>query len=246
MSDELNQGMVKLVREINERYGECRITGLATVFPGEPDQVAILERAFDAGLKGVKLHSHVQCVAADDPVLDDVYKVCSQRGMPILFHTGREPNSHDLKINTETVCDIMRIRRVLERYPQLKLVVPHMGNNETREYIALLDDFPNLCLDTTLGVSNFFPSWLPGGYDTATLRTWLINYADRILYGTDWPNIPHEWCTELWSLLDMKLPDMVLRKILGSNAMRVYGIELLPKKNTLNISLLRPDITIAL
>ncbi|KAI9598472.1 hypothetical protein BDF19DRAFT_432618 [Syncephalis fuscata] len=242
MSDELNKGMVQLVKEINERYHACRVTGLATVFPGEPDQVAILERAFDAGLRGVKLHSHVQRVAADDPVLNDVYRLCAQRGLPILFHTGREPNSRGLNMDTTTVCDVTRIQRVLERHPRLKLVIPHMGNNETREYIALLDQYPNLYLDTTLGVSDFFPSSLPGGYDTAMLRNWLINYADRILYGTDWPNIPHEWCTELWALLDMDLPDTILRKILGGNAMRVYGIEPLSDKDVVGIPPLRPDI----
>ncbi len=46
-----------------------RITGLATVFPGEPDAAEILTEAFALGLQGVKLHCHVQCFAPDAPEL---------------------------------------------------------------------------------------------------------------------------------------------------------------------------------
>ena len=38
-----------------------RVTGMATVLPGEENAVHILEDAFDAGLSGLKLHAHVQC-----------------------------------------------------------------------------------------------------------------------------------------------------------------------------------------
>jgi predicted TIM-barrel fold metal-dependent hydrolase len=120
-----------------------------------------------------------------------------------------------------------------------------MGNNESHAYVALLDKFPNLYLDTTLAVSNFFPAWLPGGYDHATLRSWLVTHPDRIIYGTDWPNVPHEWCTELWELLDLGLPESVSRQVLGGNAMRVYGIvDQCPA--SAGGTALRPDMTTAL
>ena len=38
-----------------------RVTGLATVLPGEKNAAEILKEAFDLGLAGVKLHAHVQC-----------------------------------------------------------------------------------------------------------------------------------------------------------------------------------------
>ncbi|RKP06850.1 hypothetical protein THASP1DRAFT_31336 [Thamnocephalis sphaerospora] len=224
MADALNEHMVQLVKQINDRYGAQRVTGLATVFPDEPEQTAILARAFDAGLRGIKLHSHVMRIAADDPKLDPIYRLCAERGLPVLFHTGREPNSRGLGLDTYTVCDVSRIRRVLEGHPDLVLVVPHLGNNETREYVALLSEFPNLYLDTTLATTDFFGPELPGGYTSADLRQWILAHPDRILYGTDWPNIPHEWCSELFALLDLGLPDGVLRRVMGGNAARIYGI----------------------
>src|SRR5712692_1734512 len=48
---------------------EPRVIGLATVFPGEPQASGILDEAFRGGLKGVKLHCHVQCFSPDAPKL---------------------------------------------------------------------------------------------------------------------------------------------------------------------------------
>lgn len=56
MSEKLNRHMVKKCREY-----AGRITGLATVFPGEDGADRILQKAFEAGLSGLKLHAHVQC-----------------------------------------------------------------------------------------------------------------------------------------------------------------------------------------
>jgi predicted TIM-barrel fold metal-dependent hydrolase len=31
----------------------------------------------------------------------------------------------------------------------------------------------------------------------------LLRHSDRILYGTDWPNIPYDWCRELANLVSL-------------------------------------------
>ena len=45
------------------------IDALIERLPGEPDARGILERGFAMGLRGVKLHCHVQCFAPDDEAL---------------------------------------------------------------------------------------------------------------------------------------------------------------------------------
>ena len=60
----LNTYMADIVRSFPEK-----VTGMATVFPGEKDDVAILEKAFARGLKGLKLHVHVQCFNIAGPVM---------------------------------------------------------------------------------------------------------------------------------------------------------------------------------
>ncbi len=78
IAKELNQYMVELCQEF-----PGFLIGLATVFPGEQDQEEILKNAFKQGLKGVKLHVHVQCFDMNSPELDPVYQCCSDFYNPV-------------------------------------------------------------------------------------------------------------------------------------------------------------------
>ena len=64
----MNAYMAEIVRTT------ARVTGMATVMPGEPDARRILEDAFASGLRGVKLHCHVQCFAPDAPELAEILR----------------------------------------------------------------------------------------------------------------------------------------------------------------------------
>jgi predicted TIM-barrel fold metal-dependent hydrolase len=204
----MNAFMTELVKN------EPRITGLATVMPGEPGARAILDDAFDAGLAGVKLHCHVQCFAADDDILADVYDACVARDMPLIMHAGREPKSDGLKCDPYAICSAERTARVLAAYPRLRLVIPHLGFDEFDAYEKLLERHENLWLDTTMMMSDYFEG-LP--VDLARL---VAARADRVMYGTDFPNIPYAWDRELLRIA--KLPDAALPGVLGENARRLF------------------------
>ena len=195
---------------------EPRVIGLATVFPGEPGAVQILEDAFAAGLKGVKLHCHVQCFAPDAPELHEIYATCARHGLPLVMHAGREPKSDTYKIDPYALCAVERVERVLKAHPTLKLCVPHLGADEFEGYLKLLERHDNLWLDTTMMGAGFFPIDVP-------LRLFAAR-ADRILYGTDFPNIPYAWDRELKHLTALKLPSHDEASLLGGNALRLFGV----------------------
>jgi uncharacterized protein len=96
------------------------------------------------------------------------------------------------------------------------MIVPHLGVDEEGAYFALHADFPNLHLDTTMVVGEY----LDVRIDPALLE----RHADRILYGTDFPNIPHEWDREL-AWLRARLSPGALEKILGLNAARLFSVD---------------------
>ncbi|RUP46144.1 amidohydrolase family protein [Jimgerdemannia flammicorona] len=223
----LNEFMATTVRRMNEKYGMKVATGLATVMPGEEDACGILEEAFTRwGLMGVKLHSHVQVIAANDPKMDPLYTTCAAHNRPILLHAGREPNSAAYKQDTYELCSASRIDDVLTCHPTLRLCVPHMGWNETELYVALLKRHRNLYLDTTMMLSDLFPT-VKGTPTRAQLAKWMGENSDRILYGTDFPNISYTWHTEFANLCDegeYRLEEEVLERILYKNAMELYGI----------------------
>ncbi len=211
MAAALNTFMADVCRD------EPRIIGLGTVFPGEPGAKAIVSDALDAGLAGIKLHCHVQCMSADDPRLEPVYQVCAERGAPVVIHAGREPKSPAYACDPHALCHVDRVEAVLRSYPSLKLVVPHLGLDEYTGYERLLGRYDNLWLDTTMVVADYFPIVRPTRL--VTMR------PERVMYGTDFPNIPYAWDREIIALRDhYGLTEPALAQVLGETAASLYGV----------------------
>lgn len=210
IAEGMNRELVELCRT------RPAVTGLATVLPGEPDARGILERAFSLGLAGVKLHCHVQCFGPDAPELHEIYALCSERDLPLVMHAGREPKSPGYRCDPHELCSAARVERVLVDYPRLRLCVPHLGADEFDAYARLLERFDNLWLDTTMVAAGYFPA--PERLDLLTLR------PERVLYGTDFPNLPFAWDRELRRIRASRLGGDVLEQVLGKTAAALYGL----------------------
>jgi predicted TIM-barrel fold metal-dependent hydrolase len=194
-----------------------RVTGMATVFPGEPDAEAILQEAFDAGLGGLKLHTHVQCFDLVSAALYRLYECCQSNSKPIVIHTGREPKSTAYRCDPHELCRADLVERILSDFPGLNICVPHLGFDEIYAYRKLLETYDNLWLDTAMAIADYFP--INELVDLGLYR------ADRIMYGSDFPNIPHAWDRELKKLEAMALPQQDLERILSKNAQTFFNID---------------------
>jgi predicted TIM-barrel fold metal-dependent hydrolase len=211
-----------IARDLN-RYmrGLCRafsgrITGLATVFPGETDAAVILEEAFAAGLKGVKLHAHVQCFDMNGPDMDPIYDICSQKRKPLVMHVGREPKSESYACDPYVLCGAEKLERVLRRYPDLRICVPHLGMDEYASYQRMTQAYDNLWLDTSVACAGFLPT-----EQVVRLNTMRI---DRIMYGSDFPNIPYAWDREIKQIKKARLSSGAMKKIFRENARQFFNI----------------------
>jgi predicted TIM-barrel fold metal-dependent hydrolase len=160
------------------------------------------------------MHCHVQCFAPDAPELHEVYAACARAGRPLVMHAGREPASPQYKCDVHALCSAERVERVLKEHPTLKLCVPHLGADEFDAYERLLERHDNLWLDTTMVLAGYFPIPLP--------RRLLEVRPERILYGTDFPNLPYAWDREVKQLLALTLGDEVEAGILGQNALQLF------------------------
>jgi predicted TIM-barrel fold metal-dependent hydrolase len=134
------------------------------------------------------------------------------------MHAGREPSSPHYKCDTHALCAAERVERVLQAHPTLKLCVPHLGADEFDAYARLLERYDTLWLDTTMALARYFPIPLP-------LRALQVR-PERVLYGTDFPNLPYAWDREIQTLLGLKLGAEVEAGLLGQNALRLYAPEL--------------------
>jgi hypothetical protein len=86
--------------------------------------------------------------------------------------------------------------------------------DEYETYRRLIEDYDNLWLDTTMALASYLP-----GAEMPRLSDYR---TDRVMYGTDFPNIPYAWDRELGVLQDMGLCREVLSRILGENAREFF------------------------
>jgi uncharacterized protein len=213
LSEKLNRHMVKKCREY-----PGRITGLATVFPGEDGADRILQKAFDAGLSGLKLHAHVQCFDMNSDEMNPLYEICQSNAKPIVMHVGREPKSSAYRCDPYEICSADKLERVLRDYPKLRVCVPHLGFDEISEYRKLTEKYDTLWLDTTMVLTDYFPI-----KEIVDLKGYRL---DRIMYGSDFPNIPYAWDRELKWLSESGLSYDDLEWILKKSASHFFDLNL--------------------
>jgi len=211
MARGLNQYMIKTCQQFHGR-----VSGMATVFPGEKDAGKILEDAFAGGLKGVKLHIHVQCFDMNGPEMEPIYEACVQNNKPLVIHAGREPKSEQYLCDPYALCRADKLEAVLKAYPKLRICVPHLGMDEIESYLRLIEKYDTLWLDTSVACAKFFPS-IPD-------IPWASMRLDRIMYGSDYPNIPYAWDREINQLVAAKLSAENQSKLFNENAMRFFAV----------------------
>ena len=209
------RGLNSYMAEICRKFPH-KVSGMATVFPGENESERVLKEAFEMGLKGVKLHVHVQCFDMNSAEMDPIYDLCSSEGKPIVIHAGREPNSPAYPCDPYVLCNAEKLKRVIENYPKLKVCVPHLGVDEFLPYKQLIEKYDNLWLDTSMALADYLPIKNPVKLEDMRL--------DRIMYGSDFPNIPYAWDREIKRFKQRKLSSESMARILGKNAVDFFNI----------------------
>ena len=86
---------------------------------------------------------------------------------------------------------------VLRRHPWLTAVSAHMGAPEYLEFLEMAEEFERVHLDTTMAFTGFFEEMAPFPRD---LLPRLRDLGDRVLLGSDFPNIPYPYAHQLESL----------------------------------------------
>ena len=151
MADWLNEFTADIIKSFPHT------AGLAAIHPQDEKPEEILKRAFDElGLCGIKIHCHVKGIAPDDASMFPIYEAVIEHDRVINMHAGREPALDAYGYDVHTVSGVDRVENALRRYPDLKLVIPHLGMDETARFYDLLDEYPNLYLDTTMTLGDFF------------------------------------------------------------------------------------------
>lgn len=193
------------------RTPDCLHT--STLFPetGVEDYV---REALDAGARVFKAHVQVGAYDPASELLDGAWGLLAEAGTPVVIHcgSGPAPGKHT---GPEPIA------RVLARHPRLRLVIAHMGMPEYEDFLALAERYGEVRLDTTMAFTDFAEQLAP--FPRRALPR-LADLGDRILLGTDFPNIPYPYVEQLQALERLGLGEEWLRAVCHDNGARLFGL----------------------
>jgi predicted TIM-barrel fold metal-dependent hydrolase len=197
--------------------------GFMSVNPTAPGALEEADRCREQGLVGVKLGPNYQNF---DPLGEPAlafYDYCQQHALPILFHSGASPiREAPLRYTYPLVTDEIALR-----YPELRIVMAHMGHPWSRETVVTIRKHPHVYADVS---SIYLRPWV--------LYQSLINAvewgaAGKLLLGSDFPIAnTGEAITGLRTVNDMlegtklpRVPDEVIDGIIHADALGALGLK---------------------
>jgi hypothetical protein len=190
----------------------------ATMFP-EPDVVEYLSHAVEAGARCVKVHVQVGGFDPRDPLLAPAWGLLADADVPVVVHCGNGPRP-----GTYTGLDVFA--EVLAAHPRLPAVLAHAGMPDFGGALDLMGRYPRLHVDTTMVGTAFTERFAPLPPDWAAR---LVDVADRVALGTDFPNIPYPYDEQLaavraWAAADDRLGDGFVQAVLHDTPARLLGV----------------------
>jgi len=185
----------------------------ATFFP-EPAAGAYVAEAIGAGARLFKAHVQVGGYDPRDELLDPVWGMLAEERIPVIVHCGSGPRPGPYTGPGP-------ISGVLARNPRLTMIVAHLGAPEYGDFLDLAQRYPGVHLDTTMAFTDFLERLSPF---PVALRPRLAAAADRILLGSDFPDIPYPYLHQLQALARLELGPDWLRAVCHDNAVRLLGL----------------------
>ena len=185
----------------------------ATFFP-EPGAAVYVAEAIDSGARLFKAHLQVGGYDPRDGLLDPVWGILAEARVPVIVHCGSGPTPG-------RYTGPGPISAVLARNRRLTTIIAHLGAPEYGEFLDLAQRYPGVHLDTTMAFTGFLERLAPFPVD---LLPRLAAAADRILLGSDFPNIPYPYVHQLHALARLEFGAAWLRAVCHDNAVRLLGL----------------------
>lgn len=214
----------------NERIAEHvrahrdRMVAFAGVDPSGPKEaIAELRRCkSELGMVGLSIAPAAQDFHPSNSQAMTVYAEAAQLALPIVFHAG-------VHVSAATKLEYahpLLLDEVAREFPELKIVIAHLGYPWMEETIVLLEKHPNVYAEI---------SWLmhqPWKAHQALLSAYQCHVMDKLLFGSGFPFAPASMGIEaLYSINHLcqgtnlpMIPREQLRGIVERDALTLLGV----------------------
>ncbi|HLG17261.1 MAG TPA: amidohydrolase family protein [Blastocatellia bacterium] len=200
-----------------------QVAAIASEFPGRFFGVAAvnLEKPLEAtreldravmelGFKALRVIPWLWNRPPNDKLYYPLYVKCIELDIPFCTQVGHTGPL----MPSEPGRPVPYLDEVALTFPELKIVGGHIGYPWTDEMIGLAWKHENVFIDTS--------AHLPRYYPPALLHYMKTYGKEKVLFGTNFPQLPFEKCMEQARALE--LSDDVRMKFLRENARRVFKL----------------------
>ena len=185
-------------------------------FHPEAGVEAYVDEAIAHGGAVAKVHLQVGRFHTTDPRLTPVWRRLEAEGIPVVIHASAVYGVD----GGEEFCGPDQLRALLDAHPDVRLVVAHLGMPDFAPFLAVAEEAPTVRMDTSMVLTD--PPY--GPEVPAALLPRLTAIADRLLFGSDFPAIPHRYAAQVRGLAALELDRVGLRGLLHDNAARMLGL----------------------
>ena len=178
----------KHVVEIAKQYPRLKAVGNITYATLDKEQIGtITQHAKNKEIIAVKFYLGYEAFYPTDEKLFPIYEMCIASDMPVIFHTGILESSfnglmkHSHPLNIDEVAGL---------FPDLKIMIAHMGNPWLMDCAAVVAKNKNVYVDC----SGYFKEYSPiEPEEESMFKNQLTQFRvfvgdfKKMLFGTDWP-----------------------------------------------------------
>jgi len=180
----------------------------------EEMQTHIREMVDCQGAKGIKVHPVLQRFYMYDERMLPIYRICVEMGIPIIAHSGP---SRDVNQYAEP----KSFAKTLKAFPELRLVLAHMGGGAWRQLLELAQAYPNAYFDCCEIMEWTGAPNAPTNHELAQLI--LDVGPERVMMGSDFPWYDIDHSVE--RVMELPLLSTEQKEaLLGANAIRILGL----------------------
>jgi len=156
----------------------AKLVGFAASDPTQPGYMEELIHAVeDLGLRGLKLGPIYAGFDPRDRRCEPVYEYCQKKGLPILFHVGTTFNrAAPLGVSRPWLFDEVAIK-----YPELRMVLAHVGHPFSDECLVVIRKHPHVYAD----ISALY--YRPWQFYNTLIMAQEYKVTPKLLFGTDFP-----------------------------------------------------------
>jgi predicted TIM-barrel fold metal-dependent hydrolase len=200
-----------------------KLIGFAGIDPTERDAVEEMRVAQEElGLKGITVSPSLQNFHPSDTRAMRIYEECCRRGMPIVFNQNQLDPAARMEFGRPFLID-----EVAREFPELRMVIAHLGYPWIQETIVLLGKHKHVYADVAGLLRQPWQAY------NALLSAHECGVMGKLLFGSNFPFRSPAACIEtLYSVNRLSagsnlptIPREQLRGIVERDALRLLGIE---------------------